>query len=214
MTTASYLFTDRRHGDLSIDDPDAALGPRRSAIHRAPWTWLRQVHGAQVVTVTAPGEHAGAEADAAVTAVPGAVLAVQTADCAPVVFLGAGVVGVAHAGWRGLAEGVLGATASAMAALGGPPTRAILGPCIRARCYEFGDRDLAVVADRLGPSVRSSTGWGTPALDLSAGVAAACAALGIDLDDDGTCTACSPQHWSFRARGESGRQAGVAWLAP
>ena len=57
---------------------------RRPRSSTDPWTWLRQVHGAGVVIVTEPGEHAGAQADAAVTAVPGAVLAVQTADCAPV----------------------------------------------------------------------------------------------------------------------------------
>ncbi len=63
-----------------------------------------------------------------------------------------------------------------------------------------------------GPEVRATTAWGTPALDVPAGVAAACRRLGIVLDDLGTCTACSPVHWSFRARADAGRQALVAWL--
>jgi hypothetical protein len=208
------VFTDRRHGDLMVRVDAPVLAARRAAIVDRPWSWLRQVHGADVITVTAPGEHAGTEADGAVTAMPGAVLAVQTADCAPVLLTGPGVIGVAHAGWRGLAAGVLEATAQAMAALGGAPDRAVLGPCIRARCYEFGGADLDAVALRYGDAVRSTTGWGTPALDVAAGIAEACHRLGIELDDLGTCTACSPNHWSHRARAEAGRQALVAWIEP
>ena len=210
----THLFTDHRHGDLAVGGDVALLASRRRAVADAPWTWLRQVHGTDVVVVTEPGEHAGAEADAAVTVVPGAVLAVHTADCAPVVLTAPGAVGVAHAGWRGLAGGVIEATAAAMAALGHPPVRASLGPCIRARCYEFVGPELHEVAERYGDSVRATTGWGTPALDVAAGVAAACAGLGITLHDVGTCTACSPSHWSFRARAEAGRQAAVAWVDP
>jgi YfiH family protein len=208
------VFTDTSHGDLMVRTDPAVLAARRAAIADHPWSWLRQVHGSRVVTVTEPGHHAGDEADAAVTAVPGAVIAVQTADCAPVLFTGPGVVGVAHAGWRGLEAGVLEATAAAMADLGGAPTHATLGPCIRARCYEFGGADLDLVAARYGPTVRGTTGWGTAALDVGAGIAEACHRLGVELLDLGTCTACSPIHWSHRARSEPQRQALVAWIEP
>jgi hypothetical protein len=208
------VFTDTSHGDLMVRTDPVVLAARRTAISAYPWSWLRQVHGATVVTVTEPGEHAGAEADAAVTAIGGAVVAVQTADCAPVLLTGPGVVGVAHAGWRGLEAGVIEATAAAMADLGGAPTQATLGPCIRARCYEFGEPDLSAVAARYGATVRAETAWGTPALDVAAGIAEACRRLGIDLRDTGTCTACSPVHWSYRARAEPGRQALVAWIEP
>lgn len=206
------VFTDTRHGDLMVRTEPAVLAARRAAIAHGPWSWLRQVHGARVLTVTAPGEHAGEEADAAVTAVPGAVLAVQAADCAPLLLTGPGVVGVAHAGWRGLEAGVIEATAAAMAELGGAPDQAVLGPCIRARCYEFGAAELDLVAARYGDTVRATTAWGTPALDVPAGIAEACRRLGIELDDTGVCTACSPNHWSHRARAEPGRQALVAWI--
>lgn len=209
-----HVFTDVRHGDLAVGGDQAALTARRRAVVDAPWTWLRQVHGARVVTVTDPGEHAGVEADAAVTAVAGAVLAVHTADCAPVLLVADGAVGVAHAGWRGLVAGVVEATAAALAALGHPPRRAVLGPCIRPRCYEFGGPELDLVTERYGPAVRAETAWGSPALDVAAAVAAACGSLGLELDDAGTCTACSPVHWSHRARGDLGRQALVAWVAP
>jgi YfiH family protein len=209
-----HRFTDIRHGDLAVGGDPEDLTARRRALVDAPWTWLRQVHGARVVTVTEPGEHAGTDADAAVTAVPGAALAVHTADCAPVLLVADGAVGVAHAGWRGLAAGVIEATAAALADLGRPARSAVLGPCIRPRCYEFRGPELDLVADRYGEAVRAETAAGTPALDVAAGVAAACRGLGIELTDEGTCTACSPVHWSHRARGDLGRQALVAWVAP
>lgn len=171
------------------------------------------MHGADVVVATEPGQHAGAAADAVVTATPGVVVAVHTADCAPVFFDGDGAIGVAHAGWRGLVAGVLEATVAAMDELGHRPRSARIGPCIRTRCYEFGSRELDEVAAVYGPSVRGETAWGTSALDLAAGVRAACDRLGLTVDDTGICTACSPQHWSYRARADSGRQALVAWVS-
>lgn len=172
------------------------------------------MHGATVAVVTEPGGCAGQEADAAVTAVPGAVLSVQTADCAPLLLRGEGAVGVVHAGWRGLVAGVIEATAAAMGALGSPPVSATLGPCIRPRCYEFGEPELTLVADAYGSAVRSVTARGTPALDLAAGVGEALARLDVGLDDVGTCTACSPRHFSHRARADRGRQVLAAWLVP
>lgn len=100
---------------------------------------LTQVHGADVVTVTeawAPGQ--GPRADAAVTDRPGIVLGIVTADCAPVLFADAraGVIGGAHAGWRGAVAGVLEATIAAMQALGAKEITAVVGPCIGQASYE------------------------------------------------------------------------------
>lgn len=172
------------------------------------------MHGADVVVASEPGQHAGATADAVVTATPGVAVAVHTADCAPVFFDGVGAIGVAHAGWRGLVAGVLEATVTAMDDLGHRPRSARLGPCIRTRCYEFGEPELDLVADIYGPGVRGKTAWGAPALDLTAGVRVACERLGLTIADDGTCTACSPSHWSHRARADPARQALVAWIGP
>lgn len=209
-----HTYTTVAQGDLAVDGEPGALAARRRAVVDLPWTWVRQVHGAGVVTVTAPGEHAGASADAIVTAAPGAAVAVQTADCGSILLAGDGAVGVVHAGWRGLEAGVIAAAAVAMAELGAPPTAAVLGPVIRPRCYEFDDPARSRLAERFGPAVAATTGWGTPALDLAAGITAACAELGLTLDDGGTCTACSPVHWSYRARGDAARQALVAWIEP
>src|SRR5690606_19658896 len=94
---------------------------------------LHQVHSADVVTLTAPLADR-ARADAMVTATPGLALAILTADCQPVLFADpkAGVIGAAHAGWRGVKDGVLEATLAAMEALGAnrSNTTAIIGPCI------------------------------------------------------------------------------------
>lgn len=205
-----WVATDASHGDLAIDS--SGVERRRRAVVDLPWTWLRQVHGPRVVVVTTPGEHAGEEADAAVTAVRGAALSVQAADCAPIALLADEAVGAVHAGWRGLAAGVVPRAVEAMRELGATDVRAVLGPCIRARCYEFGAAELAAVAAELGDAVRATTAWGTPALDLAGGVMAALAASGVsDVVDTAVCTACSAAHRSHRARGEVERHAMVVW---
>ncbi len=102
---------------------------------------VHQVHSADVVTVTGPLADKP-KADALVTKTPGIALSVLTADCQPVLFADqtAGVIGAAHAGWRGALDGVLDATVDAMVALGAERSRisAVIGPCISQRAYEVG----------------------------------------------------------------------------
>ena len=218
-------FTGRAEGDLgSLAErgprvPSPAMVARRRAIAEGPWTWLRQVHGADVVVVDEPGAHAGAEADAAVTAHRRAVLAVLTADCAPIaLWSDEGVRGVAHAGWRGRAAGVVPATVAAMRDLGASAVRARVGPCIHAECYEFSPDDLDDVARRLGAHVRATTASGAPALDMPAAVRHALEDAGVEVVAvDPACTACdvdpggNPRWFSHRARGDEARQALVSW---
>ncbi len=102
---------------------------------------VHQVHSADVITVTTPWDKPP-KADALVTDRPGIALSVLTADCQPVLFADAtaGVIGAAHAGWRGALSGVLGNTVAAMKALGARPDQitAIIGPTISQRAYEVG----------------------------------------------------------------------------
>jgi YfiH family protein len=212
------VFTARSDGDLghggdTVHTVRPDVEARRRAVVDLPWTWLRQVHGARVVRVTEPGGACGEHADAAITDQPGCALAVLTADCAPVAFVAPeGVIAAAHAGWRGLADGVLERTVEAMRALGASDVCARLGPCIHAECYAFGAADLDRVALRLGDGVRATTSRGTPALDVPAAVRAALARAGVDeVDDVGVCTACSPAYYSHRARRDIARQALVVW---
>ena len=106
---------------------------------------VHQVHSADVVTVTEPLQDKP-RADAMVTSTPGVALSVLTADCQPVLFADpkAGVVGAAHAGWRGALSGVLEATIDAMETLGAARSRicAAIGPCISQRAYEVGPEFL------------------------------------------------------------------------
>jgi len=180
-----------------------------------PWSWLRQVHGDHVVVVGAPGDGAGEEGDALVTGDAGAALTVFTADCAPVALAGdGGVIGVAHAGWRGLLADVIPRTVERMRALGAGEITAALGPCIHAECYEFSPGDLDLVARHLGDGVRSHTTAGHAALDMQAAVAAALDRAGVALvHDAGVCTACAAaEYYSHRARAETERQATLVWL--
>jgi YfiH family protein len=213
--------SDRTDGDFAIDGPADALERRRAALSGGrPWVWLRQVHGAEVVTVTeASGGAAGASADAVVTDLADVVLAVQTADCAPLVLFDDGptsVVAAVHAGWRGLSAGVVEAAVAACRALGAGPLTAVLGPCIGAECYEFGAGDLATLVTRFGKPVEGRTAAGLPALDLPAAVDAALGELGLaPAQRLGACTACTPDRWfSHRARRESARQATIVWRDP
>ncbi len=167
-----------------------------------------------MVSVRAPGAAAGVPADAAVTTVSGAVLAVHTADCVPVVLVAdGGGVGVAHAGWRGLVAGVVPAAVDALRAEAGDRVRAWVGPRIGPECYEFGADDLAQVVDVLGPEVVGETSAGRPALDLGAATRVALARAGVgEVVLVGDCTACGPAAFSHRARGDRGRQAALAWI--
>lgn len=204
--------SDRHDGDFHVDAPPGELARRRQKMVAGEWTWLRQIHGATVVEVTAPGHRAGEEADGSVTSVPGAVLSVQSADCAPVVVAGSGVVAVAHAGWRGLTDGVIPAAVAAVRARADGPLLALLGPCIHPGGYAFGAAELAQVAAVVGDVVRAKTVDGDIALDLPAGVRASLQAAGVDELHDLSFDTAACGWFSHRTRADSARQVTVAWL--
>jgi YfiH family protein len=127
------------------DDDDAVLANQARFAERcgAMPTWLKQVHGTRVLRLDRPLEAMSQEADAVITTRPGVVCAVQVADCLPVLFAASDgrVVGAAHAGWRGLAAGVLEATLQAMVDDAGvKPVEVLtwLGPCIGPTTFEVG----------------------------------------------------------------------------
>jgi len=185
------------------------------------WVWLHQVHG-DAIAVADDLRHASPgtppEADAAVTTVAGTAVCVLAADCAPIALVGDRAVAVVHAGWLGLEAGVIGRAVGALRRHDpspGGPVRAVLGPCIRPGRYEFGPTDLARLVGRFGPTVAATTEWDTPAFDLPEAVRLELAAAGVDdvLDLD-VCTSVSPDHFSHRRDGVTGRQAVVAVLEP
>ncbi|MGV8965458.1 MAG: polyphenol oxidase family protein [Cellulomonas sp.] len=204
------------------DDPDHVLANRR-LVERwsgGPVRFATQVHGVGVAIVGSdlpPGSTPTSvgEFDALVSQ-GGTAIAVLVADCVPVLLADpvAGVVGAVHAGRRGLAQGVVQRALGAMVGLGAHPdrVRAAIGPAICGACYEVPD-DLRAEVAAVVPASWSTTSWGTPALDLPAGVAATLAAAGVrHVDDLGICTATDARFFSHRAqRGgpATGRFAGV-----
>lgn len=143
---SSGIFAGLNCGHGSSDQTEAvAINRERVAgalgISTGSMIGVHQIHSADVVTVTGPLT-APMRADALVTAEPGLALTVLTADCQPVLFAdrNAGVIGAAHAGWRGALSGVLEATLDAMVALGARrgDTVAVIGPSISQKAYEVG----------------------------------------------------------------------------
>jgi YfiH family protein len=229
-------FTDR-HGGVSAgpyaslnlavndDEPHAVAENLRRVVDafadpvEAPAVALmRQVHGAEVAVVTAEAlaREVVPTADALVTREPGVVLMVRVADCVPLVLADVdhGVVGAVHAGRPGLAAGVVPRAVAAMRDLGADRLVAWLGPHVCGHCYEVPAELRAEVGARV-PEARAETSWGTPALDIGAGVRAQLAVDGVEVVDASRCTIEDPDLYSYRRQGAaSGRLAGLVWARP
>lgn len=182
---------------------------------------LEQVHGGDVVRVEASGgpQTPVAAADAAFTTVPGVVLAVRTADCVPVLLAGPGVVGVAHAGWRGAAADIAaGLVRRVHTELGVDPAdiTCVVGPAISGGVYEVGDEVVEGLARTLPRAAFLVDGPGRPHVDLQAAVAAQLGRAGVGrIAVIRRCTATDPALYSYRADGPpTGRQAGVIAMRP
>ncbi len=205
-------------GDHVGDDP-AAVAINRARLQAAldlpaPPHWLRQVHG---TAVTIPGRQAPAESDAAVTREPGCVLAILTADCLPVLFAerNGSVIGAAHAGWRGLAAGVLEATLAAMDCRPAD-VLAWLGPAIGAAAFEVGDevRSAFLEADPGAGAAFTANARGRWQADLAALARRRLGASGVTRVYGGEpCTHADPMRfYSHRRDGRTGRMASLIWI--
>jgi YfiH family protein len=208
-------------GDHVGDEP-GRVADNRERVRQAlgapgPFVTMRQVHGTEVAVVDeVPPEPP--EADALVTRVRGLVLVVLVADCTPVLLWDrrAGVVGAVHAGRRGLAAGVPPAAIAVMAGLGARPERmyAVVGPGICPDHYEVPAPMRDEVAAGV-PEAAAQTSRGTPALDIRAGLLAQLHAAGLRqwvvLPE---CTAETPDAFSYRRDGTTGRFAGLVWREP
>lgn len=175
---------------------------------------LHQVHGCDVVT---PDLSQGRpSADAIVTDRPGVTLMVRAADCVPVLMADpdAGVVGAVHAGRPGLAAAVVPATVARMRELGARLLTAWVGPHVCGACYEV-PAELQSEVGSVVPASVATTSWGTPSLDLGAGVRAQLEAEGVSVVDAARCTRESPDLYSYRRDGRAaGRQAGLIRIRP
>lgn len=182
----------------------------------SPPRWLRQVHGMAVAVE--PGDDEP-EADAAVTATPGTVLAILTADCLPVVLAAkdGGEIAAAHAGWRGLCTGVLESTVGAMRT---PPDQLVawLGPAAGPQAYEIGTEVFEAFTARDGRARMAfvPTRPGHWRVDLYMLARQRLLDAGMtDVHGGGLCTISDPSRFfSHRRDGRSGRIATLAWITP
>ncbi|MFI7497238.1 peptidoglycan editing factor PgeF [Streptomyces sp. NPDC049687] len=231
---AHFAFTDRWGGvsaapyeELNLggavgDDPAAVrtnreLAAKSLGLDPGDVVWMNQVHGADVAVVDGPwGDEPVPRVDAIVTVRRGLALAVLTADCAPVLLADpvAGVAAAAHAGRPGMVAGVVPAAVRAMVELGAEPSRIVArtGPAVCGRCYEVPEAMRAEVA-AVEPAAHAETNWGTPAVDVTAGVHAQLDRLGVrDREQSPVCTRESEDHFSYRRDRATGRLAGYVWL--
>ncbi|MFF9182228.1 peptidoglycan editing factor PgeF [Streptomyces misionensis] len=235
VSGAHFAFTDRWGGvsaapyeELNLggavgDTPESVRANRELAatslgLDPARVVWMNQVHGAEVAVVDEPWGSGNPvpEVDALVTARHGLALAVLTADCVPVLLADpvAGVAAAAHAGRPGMVKGVVPAAVRAMIELGAAPERIVArtGPAVCGRCYEVPEEMRAEVA-AVEPTAYAETRWGTPAVDVSAGVHAQLDRLGVcDRSHSPVCTLESGDHFSYRRDRITGRLAGYVWL--
>jgi YfiH family protein len=222
---AQAMFTTRRGGfsegpyaSLNLgrftDDDARAVELNRSQIEATvgvPLAYTRQVHGSRVLKVTARSDGPPPQADGQATARPAIAPTALTADCLPIAVAGKGAVAMLHAGWRGLAEGVLREGVQALRELGaGPPLMAAIGPGAGPCCYEVGPEVHSLFAEGFPRASRDSN------LDLKAIARSQLERAGVTtVNDVGLCTICSPELFFShrRDRGITGRQAGIAWLS-
>ena len=208
--------------DLQSMRPDfpASLA-RLEAELGVPCARMHQVHGDVVHVVTqvpAPGPLGVGEwpsADAQVTALSGVALMVRVADCVPVLLADAdaGVVGAVHAGRKGTALDLVTRAVEAMRELGAGRLTGWIGPHVCGSCYEV-PADLRDEVGARVPEAVATTSWGTPSLDLGAGVRAQLDRAGVAVVDAAACTLEDSRFHSYRRDGaESGRFAGLVWLA-
>jgi YfiH family protein len=226
-----FFHRETREGDVRVDvaftdstldlqelGPDLAASlPALEEACGVSFARLRQRHGAEVLevdeAVPAPGE--APEGDALVSATRGLGLMIRVADCVPVVLAdpATGVVGAVHAGRAGVALDIVTATVERMRAQGAGVVVGWIGPHVCGGCYEVPGELRAEVAAAV-PATFATTTWGTPSLDLGAGVRAQLEAADVEVVDVAGCTREDDRLHSHRRDGDrAGRLAALVWAS-
>lgn len=180
------------------------------------WLFLNQTHENNLVVVnddSVINNETPPTADASVTRLRRQPLVVMTADCGPLVIAGKEIISVIHASWKSLASGIVASVIEEMQ-YSAPQENlvAYLGPCIHPQSYEFDQKLLADLADRLGPHIISETLEGKPAFNLPAGIKHECEANDVKFESSGIDTFSNRDYFSYRRDGQTGRQGVIAWL--
>lgn len=228
-----FSFRDFREGDVSPLRVDVAftdssldlqglreefpeLLARVEGTIGVPLARLSQVHGDEVRVVDAPMPLGQVpDGDALVTTTRGLGLMVRVADCVPVVLadVDAGVIGAVHSGRPGLVLDIATRTVEVMREQGASEIVAWVGPHVCGSCYEVPEQ-MRTDVSALVPEARAETSWGTPALDIGAGVRAQLERAGVEVTEVGGCTREETSLHSYRRDGAgAGRFAGLVWMS-
>lgn len=218
-----YRFTTRTSGASSGsysslnmglhvgDDPVLVARNRQLIINDfGPTQFMNQVHGNTVAIIEEVADPAPT-ADALVTGIPGIALAVQVADCIPLLLASTTSVAAVHVGRKGLLNGVTESALDVMRAMGADQISAIIGPAICGDCYEVSEDIFTEVTLRY-PATASKTRLGAPALDLPAGLREILRNNSVTFAEERECTLEDDQLFSYRRDGVTGRQIGVISL--
>ena len=219
----NYRFTNRTGGastgafasaNLGFhvgDDPDHVAANRaRLSKELGPVAFMTQVHGDRVAVVEDVSD-VDPTADALVTGIPGITLAVQVADCIPLLLISSKSVAAVHVGRKGLVNGVTLRALEVMRDMGARDIRAVVGPAICGVCYEVSEEIFTAVTV-LHPAAASRSARGNHALDLPAALVKVLQGQKIAVEIVGECTVESSERFSDRRDGVTGRQAGLVWL--
>ncbi len=219
----NYRFTNRTGGyssgafasfnlGLHVNDDEADVLKNRKKLAQdfGAVAFMSQVHGDRVVVVEAVSD-VDPVADALVTGISGITLAVQVADCIPLILQSAQSVAAVHVGRKGLVNGVTLRALEVMRAMGAQDIGAVIGPAICGHCYEV-SQEIFNEVTLLHPLAASQSAQGRPALDLPAALCEVLSKEGVTVERENLCTVESSDLFSYRRDGVTGRQAGLVWL--
>ena len=195
-----------------VGDTEETVAQNRLIVHASagPVQYMNQVHGNRIAIIEEQSDETPT-ADSLVTGIPGVTLGVLVADCIPLLLRSKEVVAAVHVGRKGLMNSITPLTLSLMREMGASSIEAIMGPSICGNCYEVSTEIYQEVIT-LHPSAASVTPRGTHSLDLPAALNKLLELEGIPVVNEFVCTAESPDHFSYRRDGVTGRQAGLISL--
>ncbi len=201
---ARLLFTGKAFGSFDLTSGDSAKASLKTLLSVPKVFYMKQVHGNNI-QITSDGSSELAEVDGLVTNQKSIALAVQVADCLPLLLQSDIAVAAVHVGRKGLVNGVAINAVAAMKDLGATKITGVVGPHICQKCYEV-DQEMFNEITRVHPATKSAN----RRLNLFAGLAEQIS--DIPLENMNICTLENPNYFSFRRGGESGRQVGVICL--
>jgi YfiH family protein len=218
-----YRFTNRTGGvstgafaslnvGLHVGDADRDVLANRAVLEGeyGPIQYMNQVHGDRVAIIeTVTDEYP--TVDSLVTGIPGITLAVQVADCIPLLLHSTHAVAAVHVGRKGLVNAVTVKTLEIMRAMGAMDIKAIIGPSICGPCYEV-SQEIYDEVTAIHPTAASQTARGTVSLDLPAALRTLLESEAITIVDESRCTVEDHNLYSYRRDGVTGRQVGIITL--